>query len=81
MTANGISMPLASVGYVITLHLSLPNVYFILKLRLNLISISQLCDSVDYLVISPQSFYCVQDLKSQNLIGTGCRESKLYILD
>jgi hypothetical protein len=52
-------MPLASVGSIITPHLSLPNVYLILKLKWNFVSIGQLCDSSDYLVIMSSSFCCV----------------------
>jgi hypothetical protein len=36
MTANGTPMPLVGVGSVVTPHLSLPNVYLNLKLKLNL---------------------------------------------
>ena len=35
MTANDTPMSLVDVGYVVTPYLSLPNVYFILKLTLN----------------------------------------------
>jgi len=55
-------MPLAGVSSVVTLHLSLPNVYLIPKLRLSLVSVGQLYDSGDYLVIFSSSFYYVQDL-------------------
>jgi hypothetical protein len=44
-------MPLAGVGSIIKPHLSLPNIYLILKLKLNLASVGQLCDSSNYLVI------------------------------
>jgi len=81
MTANGTFMPLAGVGSVVTPHLSLPNVYLIPKLKLNLASVSQICDSGDYLVMFSGSFYCLQDLQSQKLIGTDRRENGLYILD
>jgi hypothetical protein len=81
MTADGTPMPLAGVGSVVTPHLSLPNVYLILKLKLNLASVGQICDSGDYLVMFSGSFCCVQDLQSQKLIGTGRRENGLYILD
>jgi len=64
MTADGTLMPLASVGYVVTPHLSLPNVYLIPNLKLNLASAGQLCDSGDYLVIFSSSFCCVHDLQS-----------------
>jgi hypothetical protein len=74
-------MPLAGVGSVVIPHLSLFNIYLISKLRLNLASVGQLCDSGDYLVIFFFFFCCVQDLQSQKLIGTGRRENELYILD
>jgi hypothetical protein len=81
MTADGTPMPLVGVGSVVTPHLSLPNVYLIPKFKLNLASIGQICVSGDYLVMFSGSFYCVQDLQSQKLIGTGRRENGLYILD
>jgi hypothetical protein len=81
MTADGTPMPLAGVGSVVTPHLSLFNVYLIPKLKLNLASVAQICDSGDYLVMFSCSFCCVQDLQSQKLIGTGRRENGLYILD
>ncbi|XP_062086978.1 uncharacterized protein LOC133793695 [Humulus lupulus] len=45
MTADGTPMSLAGVGSVVSHHLSLPNVYHIPKLSLNLVSVGQLCDS------------------------------------
>jgi hypothetical protein len=81
MTVHGTLMPLAGVGYVVTPYLSLPNVYLIPKLKLNLASIGQICDSGDYLVMFSSSFCFVQDLQSKKLIGIGCRENGLYILD
>jgi hypothetical protein len=81
MTVDGIHMPLTGVGSVITPHLSLPNVYLIPKLKLNLASVGQICDSGDYLVMFSGSFCCVQDLQSQKLIRTSRRENELYILD
>jgi hypothetical protein len=56
MTANDNLMPLVGVGSIVTPHLSLSNVYFIPKLRLNLAFVGQLCDSGDYLVIFPLLF-------------------------
>jgi len=81
ITADGTPMPLAGVGYVVTPHLSLSNVYLILKLKLNLASVGQIYDFGDYLVMFSSSFWCVQDLHSQKLIGTGRRKNGLYILD
>ena len=51
MTADGTPMPLVGVGSIVTPHLSLPNVYLIPKLKLNLGSVGQKCDSGDYLVM------------------------------
>jgi len=81
MIVDSTLMPLVGVGSVVTSHLSLPNVYLILKLKLNLASVGQICDSSDYLIMFSSSFYCVQDLQSQKLIGTDRRENGLYILD
>jgi hypothetical protein len=66
-------MPLAGLSSVVTLHLSLPNVYLIPKLRLSLVSVGQLYDSGDYLVIFSSSFYYVHDLQSQKMIRIGRR--------
>jgi hypothetical protein len=48
-------MFLADVGSVVTHHLSLSNVYFIPKLKWNLASIGQLCDSGDYLILKKKT--------------------------
>ena len=81
MTADDTSVPLEGVGFIVTPHLSLSNVYLILKLILNLAYVGQLCDFGDYLVIFSSFICCVQDLQSQKLIGTGRRENGLNILD
>jgi hypothetical protein len=39
MTVDGTLMTLAGVGSIVTPHLSLPNIYLILNLKLNLASI------------------------------------------
>jgi len=62
MTADDTPMPLVGVGSIVTPHLSLPDVYLIPKLKLNLASVGQICDSGDYLVMFSGSFCCVQDL-------------------
>jgi hypothetical protein len=51
MTADDTLMPLASVGSIVTPHLSLPNAYLIPKLKLNLAFVGQLCDFSNYLII------------------------------
>ena len=73
---------LTGVGFVITPHLSLLNIYLILKLTVNIASIGQLCHSSNYLVIFFLFFfYYVQNIRSQKLIRTGRRKGELYILD
>jgi hypothetical protein len=47
---------LAGVGSVVIPHLFPSNIYFILKLTLNLAYVGQLCDSGDYLVIVSSFF-------------------------
>jgi len=47
MTADDTPMPLAGVGSIVTPHLSLHNIYLIPKLKLNLASVGQICDSSD----------------------------------
>jgi hypothetical protein len=66
MAADDTLMPLASVCFVVTPHLSFSNVYLIPNLKLNLASIGQLCDSGDYLVIFPPFFvmYKICSLRS-----------------
>jgi hypothetical protein len=66
MTANDNLMPLVGVGSIVTPHLSLSNVYFIPKLRLNLVFVGQLYDLGDYLVIFPLLFvmYRICSLRS-----------------
>ena len=49
MTTNNTLMPLTSVDFIVTPHLSLPNIYIIPKLTLNLACIGQLCNFSDYL--------------------------------
>ena len=61
MTVDGTLMLLAGVGFFVTPNLSLSNVYYILKLTLNLVVVGQLCDYDDLVTFS--SCYCfVQDL-------------------
>ena len=72
MTTNDTLLPLASISSVITPYLSLPHVYHILNLTLNLVYVVQLCDS-SYLVSFPTTFCFVQDPQSQKLIRIGHR--------
>jgi len=64
MAADGTFVPLIGVGSIVTPHLSLPNVYLILKLKLNIAFVGQLYDSGDYLVTFSSLFCCVQDVQS-----------------
>ena len=80
MTVDGTPMPLSGVGSVVSPHISLPNVYYIPKLSLNLVSVGQLCDSGYSVSFSSTSCH-VQDPQSQKLIGKGRRRGGLYVLD
>ena len=63
MNIDGTLIPLVSIGFIVTPHLSLPYVYLIPKLTLNLAFIGQLYDSSNFLVIfSFFFFYYIQDL-------------------
>ena len=73
-------MPLAGVGFICTPHLSLSYVYCILKLTMNLTSMSQLCGSSYFVQFSSTSCH-VQDPQSQRLIRTGRRQGGLYVMD
>ncbi|KAL5844545.1 hypothetical protein ACOSQ3_010599 [Xanthoceras sorbifolium] len=79
-TADGTPMPLAGVGSVVTFQLSLSNIYHIPKLTMNLVSVSQLCDSSYSMFFTSTSCH-VQDLQSKKLIGIGRRSGGLYVLD
>ena len=62
MITDGTPIPLANVGFVITHHLSISNVYLIMNLILHLASVGLTCDSGDYLVIFSLFFCCVHEL-------------------
>lgn len=79
LTANGTPMSLAGIGSIVSPRLSLSDVYCIPQLTLNLISISQLCDS-GYIVHFSSSSCHVQDPHSKKLIGTGLeRRDYMYL--
>jgi len=75
MTADDTPMPLTGVGSVVTPHLSLPNVYLIPKIKLNLTpkiklnltSVGQICDSGDYLVMFSGSFCETLEIYNLNM--------------
>ncbi|CAK9138249.1 unnamed protein product [Ilex paraguariensis] len=69
-TANGSQMSLASVGTIISSNLILLDVYYILQLTFNLISINQLFD-FEFLVHFSSSNCIMQDPQSKKLIGMG----------
>ncbi|KAK3035833.1 hypothetical protein RJ639_034649 [Escallonia herrerae] len=69
-TADGSRMPVNHVGHVSTSTLSLPDTYFIPSLKLNLISVSQLCDLGFDLQFSCTGCR-VQHLETDQTIGIG----------
>ena len=80
MAADGSSMFLEGVGSIATPNVSLSDVYYVPSLKLNLVSVSQLCAS-GYLLSFSSSTCCVQDPRSRKVIGTGRRQGGLYVLD
>lgn len=70
MVADDTPMPLKDIGSVVTPTMSLSYVYFIPDLRLNLISVSRLCDYV-YLVSFSFTTCYVMDPRSQKVIVKG----------
>lgn len=61
-------------------NLCLPNVYFVPQLAANLISVGQLVKN-DY-TVHFSSFGCVvQDQKTRKVIGKGCKQGRLFLLD
>ena len=63
-----------------TAHFHIPDVAYIPKLSMNLISVSQLA-SRGYLVIFDELLCYVQDRHTGTLIGTGRHLSRVYVLD
>lgn len=67
MTADGTSIPIASVDSIDTHYFSLHDIYHIRGLTLNLIFDNQLCES-RYFIFSFSFTYYVQDTQRQKLI-------------
>ncbi|KAL8097015.1 hypothetical protein AgCh_030193 [Apium graveolens] len=81
MTADGTPMSLRGVGFVVTPTVSLFDVYYISDLKLNLVLISQICES-SYLDSFSSTTCCVMDPRSQKVIGKGrhVSQSRLQFL-
>ena len=80
MSASDTSMSVEGVGSVSIPHISLPDVYYIPKLTLNLASVSQLCKSGNWVFFS-DSVCVIQDQHTQKVIGIGHRVGELYVLE
>ncbi|KAK2990000.1 hypothetical protein RJ640_009738 [Escallonia rubra] len=78
-TADGSHMPVDHVGHVSTSTLSLPDTYFIPSLKLNLISVGQLCDLGFDLHFS-RTGCRVQDPETGQTIGIGSKVGRLFEL-
>ncbi|KAK3003862.1 hypothetical protein RJ639_019499 [Escallonia herrerae] len=78
-TVDGCHMPVNHVGHVSTSTLSLPDTYFIPSLKLNLISVGQLCDLGFDLHFS-HTGCCVQDPETGQTIGMGRKVGRLFEL-
>ena len=80
MIADGTILPITSRGLLHTSHFRVPDVAYIPKLSMNLISASQLT-SHGCLVIFDEFECRVQDRLTGTLLGTGRRRSGVYVLD
>ena len=78
-TASGNTMNITHTGHVSTLNLTLPDTYYIPNLKLNLISIGQLCEQGLNVYFSPSGVQ-VQDPQTKHIIGTGHRVGRLFEL-
>jgi len=80
VTTNSDSVPLSSIGTIVTPSLSLYDVYYILGITMNLASVGKICDFGYNVCFS--LFECfVQDRTSQKVIGIGRRQGRLYVLN
>jgi hypothetical protein len=77
--ADGTLVPVAGIGSVSTSNYVLSKVYYVPKITMNVVSVSQLYDS-GYSVRFSSTRY-VQDPLSKRLVGKGSRKGGLYILD
>ena len=73
-------MLVEGVGYVSISHITLPDVYYIPKLTLNLASVSQLCKSGNRVFFS-DSVCVIQGQHILKVIGIGRRVGELYVLE
>ena len=80
MSASAVPMSVEGVGSVTTPHIVLSDVYYIPKLALNLVSVSQLCKAGNWVFFS-DSVCVIQDQHTQRVIGTGRRLGELYVLE
>lgn len=77
--ADNSQLPVSHIGNVRTSKLSLPNTLLVPKLSLNLFSVGQLCELG--LDVHFSSRGClVQDPKKGQILGTGCKEGRLFTL-
>jgi hypothetical protein len=77
--ADGSSMTVQTIGTVHTPSLSVPDVFHVPKLSFNLLSVGQMCELGYRLVFDSSSVY-VQDPRTGQTLGTGCRVGRLFEL-
>ncbi|CAI8587532.1 unnamed protein product [Vicia faba] len=77
--ASGNTINITHTGHVSTLNLTLPDTYYIPNLKLNLISIGQLCEQGLNVYFSPSGVQ-VHDPQTKQIIGTGRRVGRLFEL-
>ena len=82
MTANGESTPVIEVGsIVLTPDLSLHNCLLVPALSNHLLSVSQITEELDCVVLMFPTFCLLQDIWTQAIIGCGTKRKGLYYVD
>ncbi|KAL3511541.1 hypothetical protein ACH5RR_024258 [Cinchona calisaya] len=78
-TANGSTMHVSHISHISTSNISIPDTFLILQLKLNLVSVGQLCDLGLHLFLTP--FGCsVQDPQTGQILGIGRKVCRLFEL-
>ena len=76
-TANSSTMLVRSIGTVSTSKLSISDVFHVPQLSYNLLSVGQLAE-LGYRIILDYNGYVMQDLRTGQELGTGCRIGHLF---
>jgi hypothetical protein len=82
VNANGQTYPVTGAGDVQFSHkLTLSNTLLVLSLSTRLLSIGQICEELNCVVLMYPQFCIFQDLLTKEIIGRGTKRGRLYHLD